>query len=888
MSGVPVIFAAPVTVRHISRAATGTAVLGATFAPQPGSGVNGRRGYQNGTYEPALSEAGTAKLTFPNAAGEDGVLHRERFACLTDAEYLPGDEWLEVSQDGHVLFVGTPVDADKGRTSIVLDLDDGAGAVLPQQREFAAGFWSHAPRDVFEHYSKAWRTSHADDFINGWNDGISWVITTGTATAQPSAVRLNVPAGAGATSTITTAGGYWRPVDLVNSRAWRCEARFTQALVGAAGSALTMVGGAGDSATLQTDAVTGSVLVAVTGGPSGFRVEKAIDKTAVNVTMAIERHDRWLFFYVQGALVAALESTMLLGTIGEPQFGVVNTAGAGVSGYTDLDYIIVRDLQPFLMRGSDKGDYRLPSDPVAGGLRGAYFDEAELRTVGDTTAAFYARALSPIKKPYARRQDATINFATATPPAWQPVGNGGNYFSVRWTGAIYLDLVAADVTLRLASLDNGARLYVGKTMFGQHLLQQWANPTGAPYTLTSGSLRTHLGIATGWYPVRLEYVQGAGAGGIILQQSIGGGAYAVVPATSLSPFGVYEAEVRYDSFAEQIRTLVETFGLQYRVDPKSLESGEFPGAMIPRVRVGRDTDKVLEPPESTEVSVRVSSRDRATTLIADAAGLGDQANAAQLSSEAVDFDGLWGTSVADRHLAVASGYESLSDITDENLLRTRLASMLTLRSSPWEEVGARPRGYREFRDTFPPTFPVAGALALFDWEPGDGVRLRDDELGLLDTEPRQIVAPSWPFVPAGRGAPTVRFRQRPRSQQDALRQVIRAVLLPQRNFQGQLVLNVGNPGYNPPDATLPDPYSRVAMPADVRDIVKAEWVIMSKGDASASTLVVLGVNTTVVAYTTGRYDFTPWVSQIGAPYLYATGGGHTSTLFFRIELVVRI
>lgn len=890
MSPLPVLSAAPVTLRHIRKAAAGTTVVGATLAAQPAAGINGRRGYQSGSYEPALSEKGTAKVTLPNATGEDGVLHRRRFACLTDPAYEPGDEWVEVLQDGRVLFVGTPIDWEKTRTTITLDLEDGA-TLLEQTRSFAAGFWWHAPRDVFEHYTKAWRTLVADDFNDGFTEGVDWHATAGgdgTITNQATSVRMTVPSGAGLNVNLATYGSYWPTLNLVTSRAWRAECRFSQALVGSAGVAFLMRGGGGEGATIQTDSA--GRVEAFAGNTTAVWIERVIPTTAADITLAIERHDRWIFFYAMGALVWAAEApNYAVATAAAPEFSVLDYAG-GASGYVDLDYIIVRDLQPYLMRGTDKGEYRLPSVPAAGGLRGSYYDEADLRPVGDTTADFYIRVLSPTRKPYARRQDATINFATASPPTWQPATPpSGAYFTARWTGSIYLDLATADVTLRLTSLDNGARLYVGKTMFGQHLLQQWANPTGAPYTLTSGSLRSHLGGAqlSGWYPLRLEYVQGTGSGGIILQQSIAGGTYAVVPATSLSPFGLVEGDVRYDSHAEQLRGIVEGFGYQYRLEPRALESGAFPGELVPRSRVGRDTDKVLEPPEASETIVRGSARESVATLLADAAGLADQANAAQLTAEAVDFPSLWQPAVADRHVAVATGYESLSDITDPTLLRTRLAAMLTLRTAPWEEVGARPRGHREVRDTFPPSFPIVGALALFDWEPGDGVRLRDPDLDLDDDSPRQIIAPAWPISPDGRGAPTVRFRQRPRSQQDALRALIRAVLLPQRNYQGQLVVINASLATSPATA-YGDIYSRCNMPTDLSTIVSATFVLQYKGDTSTGTVTVNGVATTVTAQVAGRYDITPYVARItGEQRMYVNLAGHTSSAEYMVELLVR-
>lgn len=895
-SPVPVLMQAPVRLRHVKPAAGGTVVVGALLAAQDIGGVNGERGFQDGSYEPALSEEGTAKVTFANAAGGDGIVHRRRFRCLTDAAYQMGDEWIEVWEGapgrGRVLWVGTPVDWKVTRSTVALSLADGT-ALLAGQREFAAGFWHHAPRDVFEHYTKAWRTAIAEDFIGGY-DPARWFASPGpgaTITNQPSAVRLGVPTSG--TTDLTTFGAYWRDstLDMTVSAAWRLEARYTAAFTGAPGVALTLRGGGGggNSVLLQTYS-DGRVEVSLNNLGTAVFVERAIPFTAVDVTLAIEKHDRWVMFYVQGALVWAGEANFVTaGGNSSAQFSVLPYAGGG--GYADLDYMLLRDLQPYLMRGTAKGDYRLPGSPTPGGLKGNYFDDADLRTVGPTVADYYWRILAPTKQPYARRQDPTVNFPTATPPTWQPAGPlSGEYFSVRWTGSIYLDLANADVTLRLSQLDDAGRLWVGKTMGGQQLVGRWQPPAGgAPFTLTSGSLRTHLGSsASGWYPIRVEYASGAGAVGIVLEQSIGGAAYAVVPATSLSPFGGYESTIRYDSHAEQLRTLVETFGLQYRCEPRSLESGAFPGEVVPLVRVGRDTDKVLEPPESTEVEVSGSARDTAMTLLADAAGLANPANSAQLSAEAVNFAALWATVAADRHLAVLSGYESLADITDANLLRTRLASMLTLRSAAWEEVGARPRGARELRDTYPPSVPFLGALASFDWEPGDGIRIVDDGLDINDAMPRQIVAPMWPFVPAGRKSPTVRFRQRPRSQQDALRQLIRAVLLPQRNYQGQLVVINATLGASPGTAYA-DAYSRVNLPVNLADVVKATVVVQVKGDTSAATINVNGVATPITVQVANRYDVTPYVARsvTGEQRMYVNLSGHTSTAEYMTELLVR-
>jgi hypothetical protein len=883
----PVIAAAPVTVRHITRDAAGAVtVVGAQFTAQPGKGLNGRRGYSSGSYESALSEEGRGTLVLPNSVGEDGILHRRRFLCLTDPAYHAGDEWIEVWQDGRTspLFVGTPIDWEKRRSQVSLELADAAW-MLNTQRETAAGFWAHAPRDVFEHYTKAWVPVVADDFASG-ADSAKWTTGGGgTTSAQTGAVRVNVnPTGTFASTTLAARADYWGTLDLQAERAWRLEISCALSLSGTTGIGIGLRDSGGTFTRVALRANPLSVGLEATIVPTtspavsdATFVRATVDLMQQGLTMAIEARDRWVLFYFNGRLVHSIELDLIDPAVCIPEISV-ERSGTG-SGYVDVKSIVLRRAVPYLMRSTSSGDFRLPGVLPSGGLRGAYYDEADLRSYGDTNAPYYRRALAPTRAPYARRQDTTINFAAATPPTWMPATPpNGEYFTVRWTGAIYLDLAAADVTLRLAQLDNAARLWVGKTMYGDQLINQWGNPAGAPFTLATSSLRAHLGTASGWYPIRIDWAQGAGAGGIVLEQAIGGGAYATVPSTSLSPFGIYEAQVRYDSHAEQLKAIALAYGLQYRCEPRSLESGQFPGEVVPRVRVGRDTDKVLTPDESTEVAVQGSASEVVDTLIADASGLGDQANAAQLTQEILNLEALQ----PGAHIAIASAYESLADITDPVLLQTRMASMLGLRTTAWEEVAARPRGHRELRDTF----PMSGQIASFAWEPGDALRVQDDAIDLNDSTPRQIVAPSWTFNPDGLGAPSVRFRQRPRSQQDALRALVRGVLLPQRNYQGQLAIVNGT--YSHLDGGV----TRVALPRDLDDIIRCELVVSEKTDSSTWTVQEYPAATsTGVTFTSpGRFDLLAFVKRFGgtSPQMTINAVGGTGSAFYQLELLVRI
>jgi hypothetical protein len=873
----PILEALPVQLRLIQRAAAGTTVVGAMFAARSPLGVNGTRGYQGGRYETALSEEGSSTVTFPNAAGSDGRLHRDRFDCLTRASYQLGDEWIEVwhglAGRGRLLFVGTPTDWQVSRTTITLTLVDGAG-LLESQREFAAGFWHHAPRDVFEHYTKAWTTVVSDDFAAGI-DSTRW--------QQPVAGGLSMSLNA------TT---YWEGITPFVDRAWRLEVTYDRTLAGTGQVALEMRGGPSDSRmqlSIRANNTTRVVIGDNTLISEDVVVAAQFELVKKGATLAMELRDRFALFYVDGKLVHVLEESLLQsGVVYRPGVLWPGTGDATATGTViEVKSVMLRRCDPYLMRSTtNRGDLRLPGLRPSGGLRGTYFDDADLRQ--HATAPYHRRVLGPTRSPYAKRQDATINFAVATPPAWQPPGPpSGEYFSVRWTGAIFLDLAASDWFVKLASVQDSAKLWIGRTMWKDMLIGTWGAGGG---TVTSGSLRTHLDSSvSGWYPVRLEFAQMGGSGGIALQWATTvGGAYTAVPATSLSPYGIHEADVRYDSHAEQLKAVATTFGLQYRCEPRSLESGLFPGEVVPRVQVGRDTDKVLTPSEATEVEVSGSARDTIQTLLADAAGLSDSANAVQLTTEAIDYASVRPSGIADRHMMVHTAYESLADITDPVMLATRLAAMLGLRLAPWEEIAARPRGARELRDTF----PLTGSMALFAWEPGDGVRIVDDQLGFADTAPRQIVAPAWPFGPDGLGAPSVRFRQRPRSQQDALRELVRATLLPQRNYQGQLAVVTGTII----SVSAPGPgFSSAPLPADLADVVRATLVVGFKTDASAWTASIHTGTASILTFNTaGRYDVTPFVKartdSIGGVGRECAAGmtGGTGTSQGFLELLVRV
>lgn len=451
-----------------------------------------------------------------------------------------------------------------------------------------------------------------------------------------------------------------------------------------------------------------------------------------------------------------------------------------------------------------------------------------------STVAYRGRVLSPEREPRVRRQDATLNFASALPPTWQAVATpGGQRWSARWTGAVYLDLEAADKFLRLVvgagpTDPDRVRLWVGRTMWGDQLVDTWWDAPPAT-TLTTPSLRTHLTVngayESGWYPIVIEYAHVVERGALQLQRAnVAGGPFVAVPSDDLSPLGVFDAETRFEPHDELVASIAQAFGYQFVQEPQSLESGEFPCRIRPRVRVGRDTEYVLESGEASDLARAVNAEDVAHSLIGDAQGLGRD-DESQITAERVDFARTRGA------FFVRTDHESLSDVSSPQLLDQRLDSLLALRGGPWEEVGAKAPGFKELLDSF----PLTGSPTEFAWTPGDGVRLRFPELDVEDVTPRQIVGVTRAFTPNGLGDFTASFRQRTRNLRAMLRKIARLQAVRNRHYQGQLTVLNGTVGVY---GSGVDPYSRVTVPHNVQKITKATLVVMTKSSTGACDVSV--------------------------------------------------
>lgn len=353
----------------------------------------------------------------------------------------------------------------------------------------------------------------------------------------------------------------------------------------------------------------------------------------------------------------------------------------------------------------------------------------------------------------------------------------------------------------------------------------------------------------------------------------------------LAPLGTYDEAVRLDSHYEQLQALREQFGLDFALEPKSLESGMFPGYVRGSVRVGRDTDLVIDRASVTDPELTVNAEEVADRFLVDAAGLADPNGGGQITKEAGNFQTMQAP-----HLLTATQYDSLADLSIPELVEQRAAALLALRGAPWEEVSASPDGARRLADTF----TLTGALADFAWTPGDAARLSMPELDLEDDAPRPILSAGWPIFPAGVGRPTIGWRQRPRSDRELLRRIIRRTLNSDRNYQGALTKVAGSIGKVGTSTAGADATSRVALPSDLAKIVRAELVVLFKSDASAMGVTVAGdgggpVVTPIAVDRPGRFDVSGYVARGGATSFYTwnaflTGG--TGSAEYMLELVV--
>lgn len=767
MSSLVVVNPTRVWVRHIKRDPAGQLVVAARFAAQDEVGVNGRQGWQTGQATAQLIDDGTVTLTFPNSTGEDGLLHRDRFACISDEDYVVGEEWIEVLRDSHEpLAVFTPNANTRDLQQISLTGEDAAAFLARVRSSEIDLFHGYSPRDVFEHYTRLRHLVIGRAFTSGWaGTGSSgtdndWDFAHITATND--AAAFSITSGEASIS---------RDGLIVDPDCWSL-----------AGRVAVSAFGDGANADVVLEALHGATVVAgvsmrrngdvyATGGLRTGWVKLPANLSTITWPAAVDlkivaRYDR-LYLFANGQLMGSQKRTSSPAAPDTIKLAVTAGTGATVAHAGTMGQTYIDSVSPFAMRGDDRGDYHLPGLPTAGGVRASWLNEAG--NAADLTGAdFYAETLNPIVDVANSTLEPVVDFADN----YAPPGLAGAW-SGRLTGAVHLDLATQDLAVR-ATTGTGrqVRVYVGQTMGGQEAWDSTASTTYVP-------LRARLGAIDGWFPLRVEIASTTQEldGALTLQVATmtagTPGAWTTVATADLSPFGCFDDSVRLETHREMLKQITDQFGYQWICEPHTLESGLFPGQVIPRVRVGIDRDVTIDTVTGSEIQIQSDAGDAIDCLIADAAGIADpnNDNADQLTVEVIDFD----TAVG--HLALVSDYESLSEITEENMLRQRAGALLARRSSPNEQAGVRPPGDRPVVDTF----PLSNELSRMDWQPGDGARLALAEVSVVDQDPRQLTQRVWSFVPDGMGRPQVSFRDRPRSIKATMRRALRAGIAPQRN-----------------------------------------------------------------------------------------------------------
>jgi hypothetical protein len=871
------------TLRHVHPTTTfesegGTAtVLGKTygFTWLPTSHMPTDSGFVEGTYTRRLGDSGEFSITFPNATSSLGPW-RDRFS---------GDgalEFIEVYRDDRLEFVGCIQRVEIDRGSVTISGPD-AWALLRRAYERDRA-WTAAPQEVATAYTRVPVPVVSEDF-----DGVAlpagWSLTGagGSVTVSGGKARISDSTGASYIEHSTTA---------LTSDTWRVTV-VASSLFDSSGtqrSGVFLVDGGGS--TLASLEVADSSDQAIFVDPAGTSNAIPIQKDDVPVTFTLDRQGRWVRAFVNGRLVG-VESW----TVANPE--AIRVQSNSINPWVfDVEQVFLTELQDFLARGADRGDYVLPGDQPPGGLRGRYFNLADLQAY--TSAQRAARAFKPSREHYAERLDASMNTSSGLSIPVQP-GNSGDYFAVRWFGSVYLRGDLGNYTFETTSVVDGVRVWVGKTAFDDALIDDWTTASG---TNTATWTAANYGSQAGWYPIVVEMFVDTNSPVFRLQftppastytdpggTSITASTKITVPSTSLSPLGCFDNRVQGTAHFDLVAQAAQSFGYDIVLEPMSLESGEFPGRVVPRLRVGSDTDVILSPDDTDGVEpalspgVTLDATDQAFALIGSGAGIAD-GNGSQTAGEVYDTAG------ATTGLFALEAWVDAGDIDNPQLLAARLNAEEALRATPWEEVRATPRAQERMADTW----PLSDTLSAMYWQPGDGVRLIVPDIAVEDTEPRQMIQVTRTFMAEGRTGTQVAFRQRPRSAARNVRGHLRSALSLGRSYQRQKVsLNSTHFQDAALAAASASSVARIALFAD-DEVVKATVRIGKNAASQSLGITVNGVDRTSVlggGWSTSptEIDITAYATPISATdnnitVNFVNNGGSPTELQYQLFIEV--
>jgi len=777
----------------------------------PISNVPATPDFVSGSWTGRLGDAGEATLLFPNATSSDGVPWRERFDPTGHLQFI------EVKFNGFLDFTGVIDQVTADQQQVTVHAYDAFW--LLKKAYVRDWIVTQAPRDVIERGTQVWVPTIVDSFPAGTLNAQWTAVSFGTASA--------VIGAQGGLSLTATSSGATETVEsgtisvAAGTQVWSASCSFQNYTNG--NFQLQVVESSGDAYNLTLPGFGAGTnlppyLTSLGSGAVGHTqpVTSIQVASATSYEFSLESDGEWISGYVNGQLVGTIrrnsDTTSSL-QLSMELFAVTSSSALTVTG------VLLESLQPFLMRGSDKGDYVLPGDAStysSGGLHARYFNDLDLQ--------FDSNRLSEILAPprtqayggsspqeYANQQDATINLQANPTP-----GAATSNWSARWFGAIYLKLSAGDYSFNIitgvGASNTAVRVWVGKTRFGDQLVGQWAfnSQTSYLFTVSASALAGTLpyGAGTvqrdGWYPIIIEYAVDANASTapqFVLASSpaaytdpggtaIASGAQSsLVPATSLSPLGCVDQRYQGIAHFDLVQQTLQAVGYQAAVEPQQLESASFPGVLAPRIREGHDTDLVLKPDAGPRqdgegllnYSSTLDSSDFASSLQGNGAGF-QSGTTGQLQGHVYDPDTMLAS------LFDAQGWQDFSDASFESLLQALLNSQLGLQLEPWQLLSADPNGRP--RKAF--TWPLPGALAQMRWRPGDGLQVQARLINVNDTAPRQMLVITRNISPRGVTSTQGTFANRPKNPARALKRQLYTATRLQRNYQRQAVTLTGN------------------------------------------------------------------------------------------------
>jgi hypothetical protein len=872
----------PYRIRHIQPQAGGTTVLATAMGGEwlPSNPTPMSRDFASGQWTGRLGDAGDFELIFPNTLASDGIPWRSRFSTAGHTEFV------EIYRDDVLEHVGVIFTDTPDMQQVVLTGHDGWFLLKKAfERDFTTVM---APRDVIERYTQVWVARIADDFSGNTLNGIWTISGLGThAVTVSNALRMS----ASANRTIATARVIAARTPIADfSHAWSIAATIQiDACTGLDSGPILSVG-----ANTLTLAIGNPTPSATLTNNSTFATSVPINPKGSPYGVLMESDGRWVRAFVNGTLIGYLPLDTSSSSIVALEFDADDSSSTSNIQGSVLS-VVARELTPFLLRGADKGDFVLPGSSGSyptGGLTGRYYNDLDLAS----DAGRLSKLLNPGRASYQDRQDATIN--NPSPP--QP-GAATTNWSARWFGAVYLRLSQGDYGFAIDNLDDGARLWVGKTGFGSQIVDDWNAGSARKKTATLPA--ASLGAKDGWYPIILEYFQDLGPGaGIQLRftppatytdpggTALTGGTEVVVPATSLSGLGCVDNRFQGQSHFDIVQQTGQAYGYQLACEPMQLESGEFPGRLAPRVRVGRDTDEIIERDDIDRRSPIINyqatedATDQVSSLRGNGAGVQD-GTSGQVTTEVLDAASLTAG------LFDLQGWQDASDVTIASLLQARLNAQLGLQLMPWQNITGDPAA----RDRLADTFPLTGTVTKFNWRPGDGVRLNLPDVNVVDQTPRQILQVTRQFVPGGRSGTQVGFRQRPKEDASVMRRLVSAALRPQRTYQRQYVTLSGN--YVGPSSNVTaggfSGYSIVPLlPSD--KVIKAVCRIVNNDAAQA---LQMEINTVLDSRTFSGTPSEPDITSVATQHsstdcrlfvrVKNTGGSSTNVDFQILATVLR-